>query len=275
LSKKRNGPREGTDLLTESHNRLGESEVELFVEQIVSGLTGLAKEIRQSRIARAITSTAGEIHNLKKHVDFVEEESDIDPRLSSVALKLFEKFLYQYEFEGPGIPKELTVRSVVDRLHQIDVFARSNPGKPVSQLVCVLFPDIAKSENLPLETESPPLPKKAPERWPSDPAKRKENPVQFATRVYRVWMDASVLTRQALKDLDPLLFASVDSWLKNNRRKPKPEPLPDGFKLLTVAQANDAWIEKVESGPVPDDPAELARLAAAKRRRVEKSDKSR
>ncbi len=92
-----------------------------------------------------------------------------------------------------------------------------------------------------------------------------KKPAEFATRVYRIWMDAGVFSRPELKRLDPLLFSSLESWLKNNNQKPAPEPLPEGFSLLTIAQVNDAWVDRVRKGqaPIPEGGEELARFANA------------
>jgi hypothetical protein len=83
-------------------------------------------------------------------------------------------------------------------------------------------------------------------------------------------MDAEILTRPDLKRLDPQLFASLDNWLKHNRRKVRPDPLPEGFKLLTLEQSNDSWVNKVAHGqvPFPTDKDELARFAAALNERI-------
>jgi len=153
----------------------------------------------------------------------------------------------------------------------IDAYARENADKPVSDYAKAVLGQIGEPSSLYTKptVEIPPLPKKAPERWPSDSSKRKENPAEFATRVYRVWMDAGTVTWQDLKRLDPLLVSSLHNWLNYNQRKAEPVALPEGFKLLTVAQANDAWIERVRRGqePLPSDPDELTRFALAIRYR--------
>jgi len=173
---------------------------------------------------------------------------------------------YNQLFETDLISDNAQSGSVEERLKQLDRFTSEKPGQPISQYVVELFPELTEPKHRP-----PDLPKKAPERWPSDPDKRTENPAEFATRVYRTWMDAEVLTRPALGKLDPPLLASLDNWLKHNRRKATPDPLPGGFNLLTIEQANDAWIDRITAGreAPPTDMAGLARLAAAMRYRGE------
>jgi len=184
-----------------------------------------------------------------------------------------------YHFWGPITPGPTDKKNALadPRLIQLDEFARKNPGAPISDLVLKLFPGLIIAKQSPSSQPAPPLPKKAPERWPSDPAKRKENPAQFATRVYRVWMDAEVLTRSILEELDPLLLGSLDNWLQNNRRKPNPEALPEGFRLLTIGQANDRWIERVKKGdaPFPAGGDDLMRFANALLSRAAADDKRR
>lgn len=174
-----------------------------------------------------------------------------------------ESFISGKKTDNPGLSS-----SIDDRLAEIDEFARVHPGKPISSFVLRKFPQLKNDERVQSTTPTNVVirvPQKPPERWPSDPSKRIENPVEFAARVYRPWMDAGVLTRQDLKRLDPLLFASLDNWEKNNRRRPNPYPLPDGFRLLTIEQANNAWIDRVRAGEqqIPSDPEELARFANA------------
>jgi hypothetical protein len=147
-------------------------------------------------------------------------------------------------------------------------------SEPISEVVRRLFPEL-RSSHAGNSIALPQLPSEAPERWPGESSKRTESPVEFATRVYRPWMDAGLLTRQDLKRLDPTLFASLDNWEKNNRRKPNPNPYPEGFRLLTIEQANDAWIERVRAGEeqIPVDPEELARFANALQYRALESSK--
>lgn len=197
---------------------------------------------------------------------------------------------YKQTPEGPIAPykpfEAPSSGTLAERLARVNRRVRERPDEPISDFLMEVFPSLAELDEpkaqrknirsrrpIPaLTPEMPPLPRKAPERWPSDPAKRKENPAQFATRVYRVWMDAEVFTRPALEKLDPLLLGSLDNWLKHNKRKAKPEPLPEGFNLLTVEQANDAWIERITSRreSAPTDVAGLTRLAMAMRYRGEK-----
>ncbi|MBV9694248.1 MAG: hypothetical protein JO261_11170 [Alphaproteobacteria bacterium] len=191
-----------------------------------------------------------------------------ETKFAEVKLRHQGKLIVEGDTE-PGLP------AVDDPIWaEMSRFAQSNTHADFAKFARRLLVDSMlrkvhreKSSVLPtgVITEIPPLPKKAPERWPSDPNKRTENPAEFATRVYRVWMDSSVLTRQALKSLDPLLFSSLNSWLKYNRSKESPEPFPEGFNLLTAGQANDVWIARIQSGqqPSPSDPAGLARYAMA------------
>jgi hypothetical protein len=157
------------------------------------------------------------------------------------------------------------------RWAEFDKRVRENPDRSASSILRDEFADLIGTQTSNLQKTQnlqavPPLPKKAPARWSRlQDRQGDENPAEFATRVYRVWMDAEILTRQFLKEIDPVLFASLDNWLKHNRRKATPDPLPQGFKLLTVAQVNDAWVERVRSGKtqLPTDPDELARFAHA------------
>lgn len=180
------------------------------------------------------------------------------------------KYLYTDDYfpdgEGENIPTDDNSKnlSADERLELLDRFVAEQPGKPISGYARQLFPELTSPKY-----EPPPLPTKAPERWPSDPDKRMENPAQFATRVYRKWMDAEVLTRSDLERLDPLLLSSLDSWQQNNKKRARPEALPEGFRLLTIGQANDLWIERVRKGDAPFPVGdELKRFASALHNRV-------
>lgn len=171
--------------------------------------------------------------------------------------------------------------TIAERLAKLDEYAAENPNESPSSCVSKFFPELLGTQPTKVtaakpESVAPPLPKRAPERWPTNPDKRTENPAEFATRVYRVWMDAGVMTRQDLKRLDPMLFASLDNWMKHNRRKPDPDPMPEGFRLLTIEQANSLWVEKVKSGalPFPNDPDSLAKFANALQYRALEGSKS-
>lgn len=163
------------------------------------------------------------------------------------------------------------------RLGLLDRFAAENPGKPVSDYLLKLFATPAEelsklsvsAEEKAKASEAPPLPTRAPERWPANASKRTETPPEFVVRVYGPWMAAGVLTRPYLKRLDPPLFSSLDNWLKNNNRKDHPSPLPEGYSLKSAYEKNDEWVKRVQSGqePLPTSPNELARLSMALRRR--------
>lgn len=170
--------------------------------------------------------------------------------------------------QGTVIPESPTVDSFIKQLDEIH-FAR--PGESLVPYAKPLLQQLVNSLNAPQKAEIqaiPPLPSNASELW-KDRKDRSESAVQFATRVYRVWMDAGVLSRPDVKRLDPDLYGSINSWLIYNRRKANPEPLPEGFNLLTAKQATDAWIARVTSGKegLPSDPAALARFAMAQKYR--------
>ncbi|MEJ0044532.1 MAG: hypothetical protein WDM81_20950 [Rhizomicrobium sp.] len=160
------------------------------------------------------------------------------------------------------------IDSLEARLRQLVELARVRPNESADLLIGELFPHPSTLVLAKPVTEAPPLPKKPLAQWPRD-KEGDENSVAFATRIYRIWMDAGVLTRQALKDIDPELFASVDNWLKHNRRKTDPSPLPKGFNLPSNRDVNDAWARRVLSGrePFPTDPGELLRLSSVVRYR--------
>ena len=188
--------------------------------------------------------------------------------LDNITVQMHDEFINPFiDLIGPGRTFHfLPTGSIAERLAKFDEYAENNPERTPSQLVQEVFPELVTKR---VTETAPSLPKRAPELW----AKRKnkdEAPPQFATRVYRVWMDAEVLTRPDLKRLDPQLFASLDNWLKHNRRKAKPDPLPVGFKLLTIEQSNDTWVNKVAHGqvPFPTDKDELARFAAVLYERI-------
>jgi hypothetical protein len=160
------------------------------------------------------------------------------------------------------------------RWDQLNEYHLNHPGESIKEFALQLFSEAPDPPPKQASAEQgiPPLPTKAPARWPRD-RQGNENPAQFATRVYRVWMDADLVTRQFLKEIDPRLFSSLDNWLKYNKRKPIPEPLPEGFKILTIEQVNDAWVRLARAGQVepPADSIEARRLANAMRRRESKS----
>jgi len=223
---------------------------------------------------RAVKAGDIEYQLAKLEGPFLDQNLSIAERKEQ-RTKLLKKLLQRRKKQGLKdvvIEDNITGRSSSEldpRWIAINEFAQRNSDKLVSDFVEEHFPELLQ---IPPQaralTEVPPLPKNA-ERWPSDPSKRTENPAEFATRVYRVWMDAGVLTKPELKRLDPLLFASLENWLKHNRRKAQPDPLPEGFNLLTIEQANDAWIKRIQSGQAPGltDPAEMARFLTAVRYR--------
>ena len=97
---------------------------------------------------------------------------------------------------------------------------------------------------------------------------RDESPVEFAARVYRNWMDEGVLARTDINALDPDLYIEINRWMTNNNHKRKPEPLPEGFNLLTKAEANDRWASLVLRGVIKiENASDAGRLAGILNRR--------
>jgi hypothetical protein len=97
---------------------------------------------------------------------------------------------------------------------------------------------------------------------------RDESPVEFAARVYRSWMDEGVLARTDINALDPDLYIEINRWMTNNNHKRKPEPLPEGFNLLTKAEANDRWASLVLRGVIKiENASDAGRLAGILNRR--------
>lgn len=223
-----------------------------------------------SAAGKALLKRAARYAELKKSIglDFYDE-------FASPEGKQPERGVTQH---GPT-DKRFPIEPNDPRLGALDRFTKENPGQPISEQVLALFAvphhgqanAAANKASAKQAIEAPPLPKRAPERWPTDPDKRKETPPEFVVRVYGPWMAAGVLTRPYLKQLDPLLFGSLDNWLKNNNRRDKPLPLPDGYNLKSSKEKNSEWVARVQSGqePMPTEPAELARYAMALRYRLQ------
>jgi len=169
-----------------------------------------------------------------------------------------------------------STRNDIQRADLLHAYAKAKQGQPVTDEEKRSLTALALTapRNLTSATQelAPPLPKRALELWPSDPSKRTETPPEFCVRVYGLWMEAGVFTRQDLKRLDPKLFASLDNWLKHNNRKAKPDPLPDGFRLLTLSEKNDRWVEQVVEGKATLQGSEVGRLTSALQRRRGKTD---
>ena len=109
------------------------------------------------------------------------------------------------------------------------------------------------------------------ELW-KDRQDRNESPVAFAARVYRAWMDEGVLARTDIKALDAELYGAINQWLTNNNQKQVPEPLPEGFRLLTKIEANDRWASLVQRGIIKIETASDANRLAGILNRREKSE---
>jgi hypothetical protein len=153
--------------------------------------------------------------------------------------------------------------STAGRLKLLDTFAAENPGKPISQYAVKLFPELSS-----LESEAPPLPKKAPASWPNDKLNENETAPEFAVRIYGVWMDAGTLTRPILNELDPALLTGILNWTNYNNSRDEPQKLPKRFRLLTVAEKNDAWVDRILASDLGiKDANDASRLAGMLRRR--------
>ena len=122
-------------------------------------------------------------------------------------------------------------------LNVIDKFAADNPGKPVSNLILDLFPELAKAQEIPRVT----APETPPAIWPDDRIAIKgvlENPPDFIKRNYAPWLGKG-LTRADVRRLDKPLSTALDNWLRRN-------PMPDDLDLPTLKEQNSRWIERIE-----------------------------
>jgi len=78
------------------------------------------------------------------------------------------------------------------------------------------------------------LPPSAPERYMDRPTSeatgRRENIVEFLRRVWRPWIAADLLSRAALRKLDPEAEKAVENWLFRNKE------MPADLNLLTYVR---------------------------------------
>lgn len=197
----------------------------------------------------------------KSHLD---PEDDRGPQSSSAAEQL-----HVSEF-------------VQENLRRIDEFAKANPGKPVSNLVLELFPQLRGSMSAPeagfakassskqpsgLEGGSRQHNPKTPALWADRVSRsRNQDPIPFLREQYAKELEVGMSIGQ-LRMLDDLLGRAVERWAKQHA-------LPDDLNLdmRTRKQRNDEELQQLEQarseGQVPSfSEREEKRLRAAERRR--------
>jgi hypothetical protein len=121
-------------------------------------------------------------------------------------------------------------RAVQERLQELDRYAASFPGQPVSELVLQLFPEILVAAEPPVQ-----LPTMAPEIWPEDRKEfdgQKETPPAFIKRVYGEW-EGRGLTKKLIRGLDPALYRALYGWLQRGN------VMPSDLDLPTISQQLD------------------------------------
>jgi hypothetical protein len=74
------------------------------------------------------------------------------------------------------------------------------------------------------------LPEQAPELYKNSP--RHETILDFLRRVWKPWIDAGLLSRSDLRQLDPKAYTAVYNWLHRNG-------LPEDLRLPTKREVND------------------------------------
>jgi hypothetical protein len=92
-------------------------------------------------------------------------------------------------------------------------------------------------------------PQKAPELW-SERTGRKENPLQFITRVYKPWFKRG-LRRSHLLTLDPPLYTALGVWLHRHPEAKLPTACRIGDKALAMLADDKAPSERQAVSRMP------------------------
>lgn len=103
-------------------------------------------------------------------------------------------------------------------------------------------------------------PQKAPELW-SERCGRKENPIQFITRVYAPWLEHG-LRRSHLHALDRPLYTALGVWLHRHPEAKLPTACRIGDKALAMLAIDPA---PSQSRPVPGSRFRVRRKMPAQR----------
>lgn len=99
-------------------------------------------------------------------------------------------------------------------------------------------------------------------KWSDKAARKGRNPAQFIREEYKAELDAGILTRPALKAVDPLLYNAYAQWISPTRH---PE---DDLKLLTRSdEVSSALVDGHLSEGAREELLRLLRLDAAARMR--------
>ncbi len=177
----------------------------------------------------------------------------------------------------PDDPTEIETSPPDPRNALFDKLVRENPDKAPSSFVALVYDNVTDrtASAAPIATADqvvPPLPKKAPRgwpMWPKDKISDAETAPEFGVRVYGVWMKMGVLSRKNLGQIDSKLVTGILNWTNHNAQRQEPAKLPEGFQLLTKAQANTNWAARVRAGEAKlEGETDAIRLAAIEQRRA-------